>query len=90
MSDYVVYAPDQVRYQPPSIWRFLRWSPAVFAEAHEEVASFALPPGWRVSLIKRVKPLTYEEAVVCIQAVDLSAEERSQLLAWILDHFISH
>ncbi len=80
-SNYLVY-PDP---QPPHMGRpygrvtarFLQSPPAAFSSAHRTVATFECPNG-QLKLVKRVKPLTIEEAEASIEAIDLSDEDKLQ------------
>ena len=77
-SDYLVYASGASgnKYARATT-QFLESPPAAFAKAHEEVASFPLPDGTTARLIKRIKPLTIEEAEASIKALDLTEAEKS-------------
>ncbi len=66
---------------------FLREPPAVFADTHREVASVALPTGRSATLVKRTKPLTYEEARASIEAFNVPEEEKARLLSEIDELF---
>jgi tetratricopeptide (TPR) repeat protein len=65
VSDYVAYVPQLAssRSIRAELARFLASPPPVFADVHQEVASFALPGGWTFELIKRAKPLTVDMAI---------------------------
>ena len=54
-----------------SVIRLLHLPPPAFASAHKDVAEFMLPNGKKVKLIRRVKPLTANEAETTIAAIDL-------------------
>jgi hypothetical protein len=89
-SDYLVYIPQLVTTKAEillALTPFLESPPAVFADAHQEVASFALPGGWTAKLIKRTAPLTLEEARLSIAALDIPEEGKSIMLrkvpAWL-------
>jgi 4-amino-4-deoxy-L-arabinose transferase-like glycosyltransferase len=95
-SDYVVYTTLKegeacVEGIPlVCVIEFLQSPPAIFANAHKVTASFPLPLGQTAELLKRTKPLTYEEARLSIEAVDLPEGVKSQLLAEIEDLPMSH
>ncbi len=80
-SDYLLY-PDP---KPPRMGvpygiaaaRFLQSPPARFASAHRTIARFDSPNGG-VKLIKRTKPLTFEEAEASIAALDLPQKDKSR------------
>lgn len=81
-SDYLIY-PDHGPPPPRDDYyvatlRFLKDPPATFAEAHERVGSYQLPIGRNAVLIKRVKPLTAEEAEVSVEALELSEQRKSK------------
>ncbi len=59
---------------------FLQSPSAIFADTHQDVASFLLPLGRTAVLIKRTRSLTYEEAVQSIEALQMPEHEKSQLL----------
>lgn len=77
-SDYLVYIPEHTRGTEAPFTEFLRSPPTVFARAHQEVASFALPRGLTAKLIKRIKPLTVEEAGASVAVLDIPEEAKSQ------------
>jgi hypothetical protein len=89
IGDYVVYGPQLVTGNKilAALTRFLESPPAVFADAHQKVASFPLPGGWTAKLIKRIKPLTFEEAALSIVALNIPKEGKSAMLrdaqAWL-------
>ncbi len=74
-SDYLLY-PDVrfpqsvVSYNAASV-RFLQSPPAAFAEAHSLEATFELPTGRSARLVKRVRPLTLDEAEATIASLAL-------------------
>lgn len=81
-SDYLVYIPQvatgrKIRF---ALTRFLESAAPLFADAHQEVASFSLPDGLTARLIKRTAPLTLEEARSSIAALDISEEGKSVML----------
>jgi 4-amino-4-deoxy-L-arabinose transferase-like glycosyltransferase len=69
-SDYLVYEIPRGQVEDPII-RLLQSPPPAFASAHEKVARFVLPNKNTAKLIKRIKPLTVEEAEAIIAALDL-------------------
>jgi hypothetical protein len=74
-SEYIVYEDTQKigksQTYTAGALRFLRQPPFSFSRAHQEVAEFELPNGNIARLIKRVEPLTLNEALETIAAIDL-------------------
>jgi hypothetical protein len=86
LSDYLVYIPQWSEERPAyasAVTLFLKDPPGVLADAYQEVASFALPRGYTARLVKRTKPLTADEARLSVEALDLPAQDKSQLLSQI-------
>jgi hypothetical protein len=79
-SEYIVY--EEVRKvgegqtYSAAAFRFLRLPPPDFANAHKEIADFILPNGNKAKLIKRVEPLTLNEAETTIAAIDLPEKHK--------------
>lgn len=56
--------------------QFLQSPPIAFAEAHQAVDSFTLPNRTTATLVRRIKPLTIEEAETAIAALDLPEADK--------------
>jgi 4-amino-4-deoxy-L-arabinose transferase-like glycosyltransferase/lipopolysaccharide biosynthesis regulator YciM len=60
--------------------QFVQSPPPAYARAHQEVASFELPDGKIARLVKRINPLTLEEAEVSIATLDVSRKDMDGFL----------
>ncbi len=74
-ADYLLYPDIQYPRSSTSYYaasvRFLQAPPIEFTMTHQLVASFEMPNGRFARLIKRIKPLTVEEAEASIAALEL-------------------
>ena len=79
-SQYIVYANIDFRGDSytAALARLLHAPPASFSGSHTFVKSLRLPDGSRVRLIKRVSPLTLEEAEDVIRSIDLAEKYKFQ------------
>ncbi len=81
-SQYVIYPdidfpPNDESYAVASV-RFLQNPPALYADAHQEIARFRYPNGSTGRLIKRIKPLSVKEAKESITALELKERYKSE------------
>ena len=60
-----------------AVRKFLHAPPPAFVQSHERVATFQGPDVRRAALVKRVRPLTAEEAERSIAAIELSEAEKA-------------
>ena len=93
-SEYIIY-PD-LRFSSPAgnsyavaSVRFLQSPPASFADAHQEVGVFEYPKGTRGRLIRRIKPLSTEEAEASIAALELDERYKSERFPVMIQLYLS-
>jgi tetratricopeptide (TPR) repeat protein len=79
-SQYVVYVNANMKGDSygAALTRLLHSPPASFSNSHLPVKFLRLPDGSRVRLIKRISPLTLEEAKDVIDSIDLAQKYKSQ------------
>jgi hypothetical protein len=68
--------PPRASY-PAATERLLNWPPEPFARAHRRVASYPLGAGGRLQLIRRVRPLSREEAEATIAALEIPEQQKT-------------
>jgi tetratricopeptide (TPR) repeat protein len=82
-SQYIVYQDIEIKKVASNFYldaavRLFRSPPYTFEDAHREMAVFNLPDGSKAHLLKRIKPLTLQEAEDVILAVDLPEKYKFQ------------
>ena len=101
LGDYLVYIPSWRGQDAPreiqignAVTQLLESPPPIFADLHQEIASFALPGGLMAKLVKRSQPTTidkeiqsYEEALRWVP-VDIMLYEKLGFLYLRMDNWL--
>lgn len=66
------------KFLSTAIIKLLQSPPPIFASSYREIAKFKTPNGTGAILLKRISPVTVDEAIVTIDAIDLEAKYKTK------------